>query len=107
MLNGVEAAALAVARVRVNSRADDQVTLVRLADIGVDGAAHDDGGQYWLQRLRYQGLQGGAFDRQPDVSHAGDNTGMCGGDHRDLFGLDEASCRIDPSDRAVFATDTG
>ena len=106
VLDGLEAAALAIAVVLIDAGADHQIPLVALADVGVNRVAHHDRGENRLQRLRDQRLQRMALDGQAEAGHAGDHRRMARGHDRDLPRLDEPPGRIDADDRAVLAADT-
>src|SRR3712207_9376896 len=55
-LDDVERAPLAVAVVRVDAGAHDQLALVRLGDVHVDGVGHDHRGVHRLEQLGDQRL---------------------------------------------------
>ena len=57
VLDQRQAAALRVADVLVGARADDELALVGLADVGVDRVRHHDAGEDRLDRLGDQRLQ--------------------------------------------------
>ncbi len=95
-------AALAVAVVAVDAGADDQVALVRLADVAVHGVGHDDAVDDRLQRLGNQGLQRVRFDRQAEAGELGHVPGVARGDHADALGADEAAVGLDADYRAVL-----
>ena len=99
VLDHVEAAALAVGVVLVDAGADDELALVGLADIDVDGVGHDHAGEHRLDRLRHQGLQRVAFERQADAGHVRHHAGMAGGDEPTLLGPMKPARRLDADDR--------
>ena len=72
MLDDAEAAALTVTVVAVDAGADDQVALVRLADVTVHGVGHDHRVDDRLDRLRHQRLQRVALDRHAEPGHLGE-----------------------------------
>ena len=74
-LDDLEAAALPEAGV-VDARADDQIALVRLADVGMDGVGHDHGVEHRLERLGHQRLQRMAFQWQAHAGHVGKRGGL-------------------------------
>ena len=81
-LDRLEAAALAVARVLVDARADHEIALVGLADVSVHRVRHHDRVDDRLDRLGHQRLQRMAFDRQADAGHVGEHARVAGGDDR-------------------------
>ncbi len=106
MFNGREAAALAVAVVGVDAGADDQLALVRLADVAVHGVRHDHGIEDRLQRLGDVGLQRVTFDRQPQVGQRRDDARVARHDDADLLRPDRAARRLDARDRIAVTIDS-
>ena len=105
VLDDVERAALAEAVVAVDPGAEDQLALVRLADVDVDGVRHDDGRVDRLEQLRHQRLQRVALERQPDPGHRRDDRGVPGRDDGDLAGADRTARGLDAGDPAAVDVD--
>ena len=63
MFYGWKTAALSITEIGIDACADNQLTLVRLADIAMHCVGHDDGVEHRLQRLRYIGLKRMTLDR--------------------------------------------
>ena len=70
VLDDVKRTALAVAVVAVGPGADDEVALVGLADVAVDGVGHHHGVETGLERFGDQGLQGTRLDGQAQPRHS-------------------------------------
>ena len=105
VLGDVQPAPLGIARIDVGAGADHQLALVGLADIGVDGVAHHHAGEDRLHRLRHQGLQGEALQRQADPGHAQHHAGVPRRGHADLGGLDAAAGGLHRLHRALGVAD--
>ena len=63
MFDDIESTALRIGIEEVSAGTNDQFTLIRLAEINMHGARHENRVHDRLQRLRDEGLQGMAFDR--------------------------------------------
>lgn len=107
VLDRLKAAALAVTRIGVDTGADDEFALVRLADVTVHGARHDNRVEHGLQRLGNECLQRVTLDRQTQASHCGQYAGVAGNDDADLARPYLATGRFDAGDFAAVTTDTG
>src|SRR3546814_8851201 len=77
----------------LGARADHQLALVGLTDIGVDRVGHDDARKDRLHRFRDQRLQRVAFQRQSDMRHVEHDAAVPGGGDSDAFRCDEAPRR--------------
>src|SRR5690606_31206469 len=106
VLDGAVGTALAVAVVAVDTGADDQVALVRLADVAVYGVGHDHAVDDRLDRLGHQGLQRVGFQRQAEAGLLGHEAGVTSGDHADALGADEAAIGFDTDHRTILLTET-
>src|SRR3546814_3397841 len=82
----------------LGARADHQLALVGLTDIGVDRVGHDDARKDRLHRFRDQRLQRVAFQRQSDMRHVEHDAAVPGGGDSDAFRCDEAPRRLDRSE---------
>ena len=99
----VQAALLAVGDVLVRAGADDELALVRLADVGVDRVGHHHAREHRLDGLRHQGLQREALERHAQARARHDHAGVAGRDDAHAQGADRPLRGLDAGDRAVRA----
>src|SRR5499427_4165348 len=95
MAGDVRAAALRVGGIGIRAGADHELALIRLADIRVDGVGHDDTREHRLHRLRDEGLQRIALERQLHIRHLQDHAGMPGRGNTDTRCADRAAGGLD------------
>ena len=91
----------------IRTAADDQLALVRLAEIGVDrvgesDAVHDGFQGFRHERLQGHSLQGHAFDRQAKSRTLRQDPAVPGDDDPHGLGLDPALRGLDALDRAAL-----
>src|SRR5690349_8579150 len=85
ILDDGRAAGLGIGIVAVDAGAHDQLALVGLADIDMDGARHDDGVEHRLDRLADQRLERMAFEGKAQSRHGREHAGMASGDAATFF----------------------
>ena len=107
MLDGRETTALTVAIVTVDAGADDEITLVRLADITMYRVRHDHCIDDRLDRFGDKRLQWMAFDRHTKTRHFGQHRAMAGNHHANFFCVDGTARGLDPGHRAIFLLNRG
>src|SRR5262249_8705735 len=97
----------AVARVRVDLLAEDDLAAVGLVDVDVQRGRDDDGVQERLEPLGDEGLQRVGDDGQLDAGQAGGVRAPAGGGVDDGAAGDGAAGRLHALDAAVRAADAG
>ena len=107
LLDDVERPALAVPVGRIHPGTHDELALVRLGHVDVNGTRHDNGRVNGLQQLRHERLERVALERQPDPGHGREQRGMARRHDRDAPRGDRATRGLDARDPLPVDVDPG